>query len=1382
MGTQTLVQLTDLGAAWKRDRESTFVHLFSLASGQSARSLPVRLLNHEGAILAEAVTDATGNARLPQNEDARWLFARGEKDSHLISLYGGESSLPLYRLGVTEETSDSDDAAAATIYLFTERGVYKPGDTVYLKGYARDPRADAPLIPAQRKIKVVVNDAKGREVLTQEATLSDYGSFAQEIVLPDGPLGRYQVVATGEKGEHLGGVVSFQVQQYKANAFEIIIPKPPESLGATQLELPVTAKYFSGKPLTKARLTWSLVARDDAFSPDGFSNFAFNNAIYDGRLNRALDRLSQFNAQGEVAINEEGRALVSTSLPLNPKAPQPRAATLLTEVTDLNQQTVSAARAFVQHSSEFYFGLKRFDNVVVQGQPLPIELLALKNDGQPLDKPTSATIRLTRIKWQTNRLATAGETSEYESKPLLEKLWERELTTTPGLGDDRKPALARLENAVAEKPGEYLLEAVGKDAAGHEVVTSMVVDVAGEAETDWNYQNPYVIDLVPDKDSYEPGQTATLLVKTPIAGDALVTVERDRVLRSFLVSLTGNAPAVQVPIAATDGPNVFVSVLLLRGANESARKIKAPEYRIGYANLKIANPKAKLTVAVKPAQPAAKPGDSVQLEAEVKDATGQPAADAEVVLYAVDEGVLSLTAHENPDPLAFFNQPRGLSVSTSLTLPTLLREDAAESDFVNKGYLIGDGKGGPSLLDGLRTNFVATPFWNANLRTDAQGRARADFKAPDSLTRYRVIAVAATKQNQFGSAASAFEINKPVMIESAMPAFANVGDKLVLRAVVQNTTNVSGTADVLLAVDERVRAAATTRQITVGPRQSVAIDLPIEGLAIGESRWKWGVKFIGTDGAEYRDAVEATIALGHPAPLLRQVETKRIESGTGELLRLDSQIAEGTGEVTVKLSNSRVSDLSESLRQLLSYPYGCVEQTTSSMLPWLTVRDLRATLPELGGTDAEVARAINRGVALLLSMQTGDGGLSYWPGGRGSMLWGSAYGGLGLVLAKKQGFAVPEADLQRLLKYLSDQLRGTAAETTGYGLGDRCLAVYTLAVAGVAEPAYHVLLHQKRAQLSTEDRALVALAILESSGPNELVDQLLATPTDDATYFEQWFGSIARENALQLLAWVKRDSHAPAVDSLATELFGRRKNGHWSTTQGNAWSLLALSAYLRTVESGPRDSTGTVDWAGATKPFTLSANAPLASSVFPITPAAAAAPIMLNKTGGQVFSETVASARPPFLEQPRQNKGYALTRRYAKIGDDGRLTNADNLHVGDRVLITLEVETRRRATYVALEDPLPSVLAPINPAFKSQETLAGEELGTEWISDHSELRTDRAVFFIDLLNPGRHTLRYLARVVAAGDVLAPSAKIEEMYHPENSGTTETTRLSAKPLE
>jgi alpha-2-macroglobulin len=1384
VGTQAVVQLTDLGAVWKRDRSRLSVHIFSLTKGQGIAGVKLRLLDAETKQVeeGEATTDKDGNASLPAEDEARWVFAEREGDGNLIAIHNGDTAVPLYRLGVAE--SGEDEVEVKSVFLFTERGVYKPGDVVHLKGFARSLDSGSSSVPTGKTLKVTATDAKDREFFTKQITLSDVGSFAEEIKLPAETLGRYRVAVAGEEGDGLTGNCDFQVQQYRPNAFEISIPPPPAGTGPAQLDLAIPAKYLMGKPLVKAKLTWSLVARDVAFKPDGLDDFVFCNGTEDFRLNRALDRISQFNAQGEADLDTNGVAKVAASVPINSKAPQPRAAKLLCEVTDLSQQTVSESRAFVQQSSDFYFGLRRFDAVFKEGAPLPIDLIAVGLDGKALAAPVKSTLRLTRFTWQTNRLAAAGDIAEFDSKVQLEAVWERELSTTPGSGTDRKPIAATLPNVVAGKPGEYLLEASGKDAEGHDVLTSATFAVAGPGETVWNYRNPYAIDLVTDKENYEPGQTAAILVKTPIAGEALVTVERDRVLRSFITRLSGNSPSIQVPVAETDAPNVFVSVMLLRGANDSPRKIKTPEYRIGYCELRVARPGDKLTVQVRPLSAASKPGDKVEIQVDVRDAQGKPATDSETVLYAVDEGVLSLTDYKTPDPLAFFNQRRALAVQTNLTLPTLLTEDAQESDFANKGYLIGDGKGGPPLLNGLRKNFLACAFWNATLRTNAQGQVRAEFVAPDSLTRYRVIAIAATKQNQFGGGESAFEINKPVMLEASLPHFANLGDKFVLRGVLHNTTDLAGEADVELQLDATAKAGEGKRHVALPAHASLPIDFSTEIVATGTAQWRWSVHFVSADKkTEFHDALQSEVNVGYPAPLLREVETKRIENNDAELKRVsDPQILEGTGQATVDVANTRVIELRESLRYLLHYPYGCVEQTTSSLLPWLMVRDLRATLPELAKTDAEIAKAVDHGVNLLMSMQTSDGGLSFWPGGREATLWGSAYGGLALAVAEKQKFSVPEAEAKKLFGYLSGQLRGMAKDATGYGLSAQCLAAYTLAVAGKAEPAYHDLLFQKRAKLSAEDRALVALAVIESKGPKATIDELLRTPTSSDAYIDQFFGSIARENALHLLAWTLHEPRSPRVDELAVELFRRRSNGHWSTTQADAWSLLSLSAYLRQVETGDKNATGQILWDKATAPFSVSKERPIATATFPIVNKTAAEPIRVSKSGGQIFSEVTVEATPKLIERPRQDRGYAITRRYSKLGDDGRLSAAENLRVGDRVLVTLDVDVRRRATYLAVEDPLPAVLEAINPAFKSQEVLGGETLGTEWVSDYHELREDRAVFFSDLLYPGRYTLRYLARVISAGDAIAASAKIEEMYHPERFGTTETAHVRAESLQ
>ena len=197
--------------------------------------------------------------------------------------------------------------------------------------------------------------------------------------------------------------------------------------------------------------------------------------------------------------------------------------------------------------------------------------------------------------------------------------------------------------------------------------------------------------LKPDQKHYAPGDTATILVESPFTGTALVTVEREKVLRSFTTRLEGNAPSIRIPLVAGDVPNVFVSVIMLRGADECPRKVKEPEYRIGYCALSVADPLSRLAVTVTPGATNYLPAQTVEVTARVADASGRAVAGAEVVLYAVDDGILHLTDYSLPDPHGCFYATRPLGVLSSVSLPNLLAEDPEELVFQNKGYLIGGG-------------------------------------------------------------------------------------------------------------------------------------------------------------------------------------------------------------------------------------------------------------------------------------------------------------------------------------------------------------------------------------------------------------------------------------------------------------------------------------------------------------------------------------------------------------------------------------------------------------------------------------------------------------------------------------------------------------------
>ncbi|MGB8166302.1 MAG: MG2 domain-containing protein [Chthoniobacteraceae bacterium] len=1385
-GVQAIVQVTDLGMVWKSSTNETFAHVFSLASGAPVAGVKVHLVSDENLSMAAVTTDATGMAVLPSSKNAHWLRAENGSDLHLVPLDDDTNHLSLYRFHLPFRDADEEESTSGRqVLLFTERGVYRPGETVHLKGIIRDPRSGQARIPAGTKARLKAFDNREREILSKEVTLSAYGSIDADIPLPKGTLGTYSATLSFGKADAEEDVATheFEVQEYTPNAFEITIGGPKTVVGAQPLELPVSGKYLMGKSLSKAQLSWSIEAEDRNFAPEEFDKFSFCDAIDDYRLNRILDRASHFADQGQLDLGDDGKATVATTVQLNTKAPQPRSARLLCEVTDLNQQTVSQAAELMFHASDFYLGIGELPEVVQKGDKLAIPVVAVRTDGTPNPEPVAAKLRVTRIDWQNNRVVTDEDASETQTEPIFKVISEQEIQTQRAEQREHKwhGVGEPVANLVAGEPGLYLLEATAKDVAGRGVITSTTFYVTGENVTEWNYRNEFQIELVSDKLAYLSGETARILVKTPISGDALVTIERDKVLRSFTTKLSGNAPSVEIPLQGVDAPNVFVSVMLLRGAKDSPRKFKEPDYRVGFCQLKVTRPESKLTVYVTPEKKAYQPGDTVTVSAEVYDFNGKPTVGAEVTLYAVDEGVLSLTGYETPDPLAFFNKPLPLTVSTSLTLPSLLREDPEEKQFENKGYMIG---GGGDLGEAFRKNFVTCALWNANLRTDENGKAAATFTAPDSLTRYRVIAVVQTKQDAFGAGESAFEVNKPVMLEPALPRFANIGDKLALRAVLHNLTDIGGEVEVQLALDETATGQNLTRRLELPAHGSLAVDFPVEFKTIGDAKWKWTARFTGGDGkTAFRDAVQTTLKVGWPVAELREVKLKRVEAAETDLLKdADPAVLEGNGVVRVSLGNSRIIELRETLNQLLHYPYGCVEQTTSSTLPWIVLKDFRDALPELARSDEQIRDSVNYGIDRLLTMQTSGGGLSYWPGGREPHFWGSAYGGLGLAMAKRAGYEVPAGPFDSLCKYLSAALRGTADINSRWGLGERCMAVYTLALAGRAEPAYHEVLFNKRDQLTGESRALLALAIIESKGLATMTEELLK-PLAAEGYEEDAFWSGSRDSAIRLLAWSQFRPQDPAVDATVTELLGKREGGHWLTTQGNAWSLLAFSYYLRNVEKPAPHIDGSLAWAGKNEKFLLEKKAPLHRVEMPIAAGADRLPMNLaNPDKLRIFSEVEIVAHPKSLNQPRQDQGYSIKRTYSKVNDDGTLSDLKDPVIGDRVLITLRIDVRKKARYIAVNDPMPSIFEAVNPVFKSQETRAGEVLGRDWPGDFSELRDDRALFFADYIYPGEFTIRYLARVRAAGTATAPSAKVEEMYHPDRFGLTETMQLTSLPLK
>lgn len=1377
-GAQALIQLTDLGVLWKKADGRLRATVFSMTTGQTIAGASVAMLKQDfTAVLASALTDAAGSVSFPLKKDIGWLVVRHGDDVHALRMGEEADDLPMSRFGLPIYYSSWDaeprEPSPLRGLLFTDRPLYQPGETVRVKGLLRAVKNGGVKPDAAKKGLLTLSYPRDNGEEQLEVNVDARGAFDASFVLPASVVGDFYVrfgFATG-RGQEVNWVLhhSFKVQEYQPNAFETRLAMPERFKPEQKVAADVSANYLFGSPVSDARVQWTLQYSPTGFYPDGFGSFSF------GGSGETESKSLTLRGEGKLA------AVLAIEPQLPRMTSQRFRGQLTVEVTDQNQQTVTESRSFTREAADFYIGIAEGDgNVLGPKEELIVRAVAVQPDGTPLPAPVTVQAELIRLERDTVRVQAAGKAVSFHTETREKVVAQADGKTLLPVRDG-EIWRAPVGETVRFRPGaagEYLLHLTAHDGAGREVRATRSFTVSGTEPVAWDYRNPAQIDLVADKPEYRPGDTARILVKTPISGEAWVSIERgDTVLRSLRVKLEGNAPALEIPLTAADAPNVFVSVVLLRGAEQSTRKFKTADFRYGVCRLLVSDPMTHLQVAVAPTRPDVQPGHEVETEVRVLDAKGAPVADAEVTFWAADDGILALTGYERPQPNRAFDETVPLGIRTGLTLFNLLPEEPFDLTFANKGYLIGGGGPGGAGPK-LRHDFPGTACWFPALHTDREGRVKARFTAPDALTRYRLVAVVHAGDDRFGSGESSIGIRKPLMLLSALGPVANVGDEIVARVVVRNETGAGGMAEISLELDAKAQVAkgALIAKIPLAKGEARTVDFPVKLVAMGAAAWKWSAH-MEANGESFDDRMLATLKVGSPVPILRETYLTELNEKSNDLLAgVNPQVLEGEGAVTITVANTRLAGLGESAHQLLEYPYGCAEQLVSSLIPWIVVKNLGPVLGDIGQNPKDVSKAIDAGVEKIFALQTPEGGLAYWPGGRQPSLFASAWALIAFNELRDEG--VPQQDdVMKLAKYLSGELRGIDKVRDGAGLDERALALYALARQGGGEPAYYEKLAARRKEMTYEGRALLALAVLESKGAPAFAEGLL-DPALPAPESVSWFGSATRERAVSLMAWSRLKPKAREVGRLTKELLGSRRGGHWRTTQENAWALLALSHYFTLVEHEVKPVSGTIADKARAVPFALTKKRFTETTRVDFGAARPPGPLTVaNPARAPLYGEARFVARPPVAEQPRQDRGYAISRRYQKIAADGTLADAADLQVGDRVVVTLRVETPRPGHFVAIDDPLPAILEAVNPEFRTQQ--GADDARGFWRADYREVRADRVLYFCDHLPAGAYTFSYLARVRTAGTVMAPATKVEEMYRPERFGLSETARLTSR---
>lgn len=1383
---EVLLNVTNLGVTSKLSGNSGLVWVTRLSDGAGQPGAEVVVRERSGTVLWRGTTGADGSATLPGRAALLAKVQKGSQggESEEEGEYGGELRLLIFARHGDDATFVDPDAAgrfsswsfgvqndsvpkefALRGFLHSDRGLYRPGDTVHLRGLARLLRLNGGLfVPTNAEAEVTVSDPSNREVGRQKVPLSRFGGFSFDHALSElAPLGDYRVRAQLPHGEF---AETFTVEEYRAATFEVeLTSKQPRAFAGEELSFSSFGRYFYGAPVRSADVTLRVHtrARDVQFA--GYEDFSFMDEAsrHDGTRPYGEEA---FITEQVSKLNAEGRATHQVVVPAE-QVVSPSTLLVSATVQDETNQTVTANLTLPLHQTRLYLGVDSGGWVAAEKTPQRVRFVALSPEGDPV--AATAQFRVQKQNWSCAwerwgylgsyrctsqpEVITTGSVSIGAGQPLTQDI------TYPG-------------------PGEYLIALEGVDAQKRPVKASRSVWVYGSGESAWRADDSGRFEIVADKREYQVGETAKLIVKTAVRGArALVTVERDGVLTRRTLPELNEGQAIEVPITEAFAPNAFVSVLLVRGrTSEGPRGL--PQTSMGLADLRVSHADKRLSISLETDAHEYRPGKPVAARLKVTDASGAP-VQAELALAAADEGVLSLINFKTPDPLSTFFAPWGLAVKTASQYERLTQIPAPDQERYVTG---GDSAGMPG---SFRARFRATAYWNPSVTTDAAGEASVTFDAPDNLTAFRLMAVAADATDRFGSGEQRFIVNKPLQIISALPRFLSVGDRFEAAAMLTNDTGQTGVAKVRFSVDGAIGASGVLeKEVTLPASARQRVAFPVTAKGAGSARFR----FAASLGA-FEDGLEVTLPVHQPSP----VESELLSEGSTDKsvnvgVRLPEGVLAGTARLEIAVDPDGLAGIEEGLRELVQYPYGCLEQTTSRLIPLIAARELTRSLsvPEIQGEQLE--RYIRIAIAKVLRHQAPGGGFSFWPGSEPEAYL-TAYALWGLKLAIDAGYSVDAVAVQQATQYLRWQLHGDPAtgprQTLAGELSSRAFALYVLAVVGQPEAEAASALSARAEVLPHFGQAFLARALAAAVGPSHpsvssLLEHLQPVPAGGAgtivrergAELDEYYSTDVRTSAIvtdTLLALRPDDARLPGL--IRGLLSSRRSRGGWYTTQENVYALVALTHYAKSRSGKPatlRVTRG--DQTLFSERITGDGLARLRRLEVPTDPGDTR-PITVAATEGTAHYRVRSRYQRDSAHQSPVNKGLDIRRVFLDPETGAVLERAKE---GQMVRVQLTLGATEAHNDVALSDYLPAGLEAINTRFATvPQNLSPDDrdwYNRLWLT-HRELGDERVDAFVDWLPPRPGSFEYLARATTVGTFVVPAATAEEMYDPDVSGRT-----------
>jgi uncharacterized protein YfaS (alpha-2-macroglobulin family) len=1384
-----LLVIRDVELVIKATVENALIWAVDLSDGQSVPNDQIKLYAHDGMELGRGQTNEDGILELDfpaQQDPYDRIFAvtgtpGGPGFGFTASTWA--DGISSYEFGIWMDPN----LKQAKAYLYTDRPIYRPGHTVHFRGMLRDIQDDQYQLPEETTILVELLDYAGATINSQMTTISTYGTFQGSFELsPEAEIGEYQLSTEF-------GSVYFDVAAYRKPDFIVsIVPSAEDVAQGDPLTVEISADYLFGGVVKDARVTW--LAYTNPTSPIGipqainwFSRAVFNYPIYH----------FETHASGEGTTDSQGRLTIE--IPTTIDDIRPHKMTIEVTVTDVSGLPVSETGSLILHPATVYLTLDPDRYCLREDETALVRLLALDWDGGTIPGQI-AQIDVERITW-TQVVNDRGRLT-YESQATLVN---QAILTTAEDG-------TVLFSFEPQTSGTYKVRAFSKDPAGRDVQTDLTLWVSGQQSRIWRRPSADRIVLVPDKESYLPGETANIFIPSPFENpvEALITIERRGVISHEFITVEGDNTILSLPITEEHLPNIFVSAVLIQPA--SAGKPEA--IAIGLVELDV-NPTSKqLNVQLLSNPTIAEPRGTVTYDLLVTDSSGNP-VQAEFSFALVDLAVLSLTDPNSRSPIdaLYANQTLGVRTGASISLKADGVEPADSQDGVGGG-------GGGMLGMEIRTDFPDTAYWNPSVLTDAEGRARISLTLPDSLTTWRLDVRGITTDTNVGSAILDVVSTKELLIRPITPRFFTAGDAASVAAILHNNS------DQALSVEARISASGA--EITDPLTQRTMIP------AGGQERVEWNLTIQDVDGVDLTffasggdltDSTKPTIGTTQDGLLpVLQYRVPDTVATAGELVdsttiieavNLPRRYIPIQGDLRVTLDTSLGASILYALEVLEHSPYDTSEQLISRFLPNLyTYLAFQASGISDPALESRLEHSLEDMLQILIQRQNWDGGWGWWRDSS-SDIYLTAYSLFALSRAELAGVEINETVLENAIEFLRAGLVYPDLTIKSDFLDRQCFVLYALALVEEGDLPITSMMASRYEVLSTWAQALLAstLALRDPSAIElpSLITELESDAIRSATgthwqeqHINYWnLESNAKTTAQVLMALLDANPSSSTIPGAVRWLLASRNQDRiWRSSHETAWVLTALASWLHENKSLESDYQFALLLNGRMLTSGTASEDSLLSSIDVTTPISDLYPDLPNQVtfqrtagNGSLFYTAHLTVFRMIEDVEATSRGLTVYREYFTYDGECGVTEspcpkATSANVGEDLLVRVTLIVPSDHYHIVLEDPFPAGMEPIesrlHPIALDQvsldESLHMEDVRTWgwWYFSHVELGDDRLTLHADYLPAGTYQYTYQIHALLPGEYRILPTYAWAKYFPEIYGHSAGQVFSIRP--